>query len=257
MAGWAQLLCFYAQLDPSLTLSEDGVEPCINNENMKKVFETMKDLYDGGYTNKKDQDAAAEFYGGEMLVWMEGIWMKAAVVDAGINFGMIPAVAYDPAVIKNWTSSHNFVQFADEERTEEEDLAVAKFIKFMGEHNSETWAKDAGQCPAYVSAWDNLDLGKSFPGFPGKTGERGYSGNLLLSVLGSCSIPAFSRVGWDFVDGTISIDDALAQIDAEITDAISRHSKRRDGSNAGMNLPAFCIRPGKKGRKPMQSGLIR
>ena len=32
---------------------------------------------------------------------------------------------------------------------------------------------------------------------------------------------AFSRVGWDFVDGTISIDDALAQIDQEIADAIA------------------------------------
>jgi hypothetical protein len=28
-------------------------------------------------------------------------------------------------------------------------------------------------------------------------------------------------VGWDFVDDTISIDDALAQIDQEINDAIS------------------------------------
>ena len=220
--GWmrAQLLCFYAQLDPSLTLSEDGVEPCINNENMKKVFETMKDLYDGGYTNKKDQDAAAEFYGGEMLVWMEGIWMKAAVVDAGINFGMIPAVAYDPAVIKNWTSSHNFVQFADEERTEDEDLAVAKFIKFMGEHNSETWAKDAGQCPAYVSAWDNLDLDELPQGFLAKPENVDTLAIYSYQYWGLFDT-AFSRVGWDFVDGTISIDDALAQIDAEITDAIA------------------------------------
>ena len=39
-------------------------------------------------------------------------------------------------------------------------------------------------------------------------------GNLLFDT-------AFSRVGWDFVDGTISIDDALAQIDQEIADAIA------------------------------------
>lgn len=220
--GWmrAQLLSFYAQLDPSLTLSKDGVEPCINNENMKKVFETMKDLYDGGYTNKKDEDASAEFYGGEMLVWMEGIWMKAAVVDAGVNFGMLPAVAYDPAVIKNWTSSHNFVQFADEERTEEEDLAVAKFIKFMGEENSETWAKDAGQCPAYVSVWDNLDLDELPQGFLAKPENVDTLAIYSYQYWGLFDT-AFSRVGWDFVDGTVSIDDALAQIDAEITDAIA------------------------------------
>ena len=32
---------------------------------------------------------------------------------------------------------------------------------------------------------------------------------------------AFSRVGWDFVDGTISIDDAIAQVEQEVTDAIA------------------------------------
>lgn len=220
--GWmrAQLLCFYAQLDPELTLSEDGETPCINNENMKKVFETVKSLYEDGYTSAKDADAAAEFYGGEMLVWMEGIWMKAAVVDAGINFGMLPAVAYDPAVIKNWTSSHNFVQFADEERTEEEDLAVAKFVKFMGEQNSETWAKDAGQCPAYLAAWDNLDLDQLPQGFLAKPENVDTLAIYSYDYWGLFDT-AFSRVGWDFVDGTIGIDEALAQIDAEITDAIA------------------------------------
>lgn len=220
--GWmrAQLLCFYAQLDPSLTLSEDGTAPCINNENMKKVFETMKSLSEDGYTNAKDGDAAAEFYGGEMLVWMEGIWMKAAVVEAGVNFGMLPSVVFDPSVVKNWTSSHNFVQFADEDRTEEEDLAVAKFIKYMGEHNSETWAVDAGQCPAYLAAWDNLDLDKLPQGFLAKEENVDTLAIYSYDYWGLFDT-AFSRIGWDFVDGTIEIDDALAQIDAEITDAIA------------------------------------
>lgn len=220
--GWmrAQLLCFYAQLDPELTLSEDGEQPSINNENMKKVFETMKELYEGGYTNNREDDATAEFYGGEMLVWMEGIWMKAAVVEAGVNFGMLPAVSFDTDTVKNWTSSHNFVQFADEERTEEEDLAVAKFIKFMGEQNSETWAIDAGQCPAYLAAWDNLDLDELPQGFLAKEENVDTLAIYSYKYWGLFD-SAFSRVGWDFVDGTISIDDALAQIDAEISDAIA------------------------------------
>lgn len=220
--GWmrAQLLCYYAQLDPELTLSSDGVEPCINNENMKKVFETMKDLYEGGYTNQRDDDASAEFYGGEMLVWMEGIWMKASVVKADVNFGMLPAVSFDTETVKNWTSSHNFVQFADEERTEEEDLAVAKFIKFMGENCSETWAVDAGQCPAYVAAWDNLDKNELPQGFLAEEENVDTLAIYSYKYWGLFDT-AFSRVGWDFVDGTISIEDALAQIDTEISDAIA------------------------------------
>jgi len=220
--GWmrSQLLCYYAQLDPALTLSKDGVAPCINNENMKKVMETMKDLYEGGYTTSKSDDYSSMFYGGELLVWSEGIWMKAAAVDAGVNFGMIPSVCFDPATVKNWTSSHNFVQFADEERTEAEDLAVAKFIKYMGAQQSETWAVQAGQCPSYVSAWDNLDLNTLPQGFLADPANVDTLAIYSYRYWGLFDT-AFSRIGWDFVDGTISIDDALAQIDAEISDAIA------------------------------------
>ena len=219
--GWmrAQLLSYYGQLDPNLTLSEDGINPSINNENMKKVFETMKDLWEGGYTSVKNTDYSSEFYSGNMLVWSEGIWMKAAAVDAGINFGMLPAICYTPETCMSWTSSHNFVQFADENRTEEEDLAVAKFINFMGE-NSLTWARDAGQCPAHLSINDVAEFSEypqAFLADPERADELAIYKYLYWGLFDT----AFSRVGWDFVDGTISIDDALAQIDQEIADAIA------------------------------------
>lgn len=219
--GWmrSQLLGYYAQLDPACTLSEDGTTPSINNANMKQVFQTMKDLWEGGYTTVKNTDYSSKFYSGELLVWSEGIWMKAAVVDAGINFGMIPSVCYDPAICKNWTSSHNFVQFADENRTEEEDLAVAKFVNWMGEH-SLTWAKNAGMCPAHLSInnyAEFLDMPQAFLADPERADELAIYSYKYWGLFDT----AFSRVGWDFVDDTISIDDALAQIDREINDAIS------------------------------------
>ncbi len=219
--GWmrAQLLGYYAQLDPNCTLSEDGTTPCINNANMKQVFQTMKDLWEGGYTTVKNTDYSSKFYSGELLVWSEGIWMKAAVVDAGINFGMVPSVCYDPSTCKNWTSSHNFVQFADENRTEEEDLAVAKFVNWMGEH-SLTWAKNAGMCPAHLSInnyAEFLDMPQAFLADPERADELAIYSYKYWGLFDT----AFSRVGWDFVDDTISIDDALAQIDQEINDAIS------------------------------------
>ena len=219
--GWmrAQLLGYYAQLDPACTLSSDGTAPCINNENMKKVFETMKGLWENGYTTVKNTDYSSKFYGGELLVWTEGIWMKAAAVDAGIDFGMVPAVCYSPETCKSWTSSHNFVQFADEARTEEEDLAVAKFVNWMGEH-SLTWAKDAGQCPAHLSINDVAefaDMPQAFLADPARSGELAIYSYQYWGLFDT----AFSRVGWDFVDGTIEIDAALAQIDQEIADAIS------------------------------------
>ena len=211
--GWmrAQMLGYYAQEGDGL-LSQDGVHPSINNDSMKKS------LSEDGYTTVKNTDYSSKFYGGELLVWTEGIWMKAAVVDAGINFEMFPGVCYAPETCKSWTSSHNFVQFADEERTEEEDRAVAKFVNWMGE-NSLTWAKDAGQCPSHLSI-NNVaefkDMPQSFLADPARVDEL----NIYSYEYWGLFDTAFSRVGWDFVDA-MSIEDALVQIEQEINDAIS------------------------------------
>ena len=217
--GWmrAQMLGYYAQEGDGL-LSQDGVHPSINNDSMKKAMETMKSLSEDGYTTVKNTDYSSKFYGGELLVWTEGIWMKAAVVDAGINFEMFPGVCYVPETCKSWTSSHNFVQFADEERTEEEDRAVAKFVNWMGE-NSLTWAKDAGQCPSHLSI-NNVaefkDMPQSFLADPARVDEL----NIYSYEYWGLFDTAFSRVGWDFVDA-MSIEDALVQIEQEINDAIA------------------------------------
>lgn len=217
--GWmrAQMLGYYAQEGDGL-LSQDGIHPSINNDSMKKAMETMKSLSKDGYTTVKNTDYSSKFYGGELLVWTEGIWMKAAVVDAGINFEMFPGVCYAPETCKSWTSSHNFVQFADEERTEEEDRAVAKFVNWMGE-NSLTWAKDAGQCPSHLSI-NNVaefkDMPQSFLADPARVDEL----NIYSYEYWGLFDTAFSRVGWDFVDA-MSIEDALVQIEQEINDAIS------------------------------------
>ena len=217
--GWmrAQMLGYYAQEGDGL-LSQDGVHPSINNDSMKKAMETMKSLSEDGYTTVKNTDYSSKFYGGELLVWTEGIWMKAAVVDAGINFEMFPGVCYAPETCKSWTSSHNFVQFADEERTEEEERAVAKFVNWMGE-NSLTWAKDAGQCPSHLSI-NNVaefkDMPQSFLADPARVDEL----NIYSYEYWGLFDTAFSRVGWDFVDA-MSIEDALVQIEQEINDAIA------------------------------------
>ena len=219
--GWmrAQMLGYYAQLAEGHKLTDDGVAPALDKEAMKKAMETMKELWEQGYTSEKNIDYSSMFYGGEMLIWSEGIWMKAAVVDAGVNFEMYPAVCYSPETCKSWMSSHNFVQFADEERTEEEDLAVAKFIDFMG-NNSLVWAKDAGQVPAHVSLNEVAEFSsmpQAFLADPAREDELAIYYYLHWGLFDT----AFSRVGWDFVDGTISIDAAIEQIEKEVADAIA------------------------------------
>lgn len=213
----SQILSYYAQLNGNLT--EDGTAPSFNNADMKKVYETLKSLHDDGYTSVKGDDTLQLFHSGELLIWPEGIWMKAGVVDAGINFGMIPSVCFSPDVCKNWMSSHNFVQFADEARTEEEDKAVAKFINYMGE-NSLTWARDGGQVPAHISINDVAefkDLPQAFLAAPEHSKEIAIYHYLYWGLFDT----AFSRNGWEPVFGTMSIEDALNQAEKEVIDGIA------------------------------------
>ena len=220
--GWhrPQLLGYYAQLVEGHKLTDDGEALALDKEALKKVYETMKALYEDGYcTSKTDNEGNDMFYSNELLVWGAGIWMKAAAVEAGVNFKMMPAVCFDPANAKNWMSSHNFVQFADEERTEEEDLAVAKFINFMSE-NSLVWAKDAGQVPAHVSlneVAEFTEMPQAFLADPARENELAIYYYKHWGLFDT----AISRVGWDFTDGSIEIDAAVEQIVKEVTDAIA------------------------------------
>ncbi|MDR2658147.1 MAG: extracellular solute-binding protein [Oscillospiraceae bacterium] len=214
----AQMLSYYAQLgDGHLTL--DGETPAFNNAEMVKVYQTLKDLHDGGYTTIKGDDGTQLFYAGNLLIWPEGIWMKAGAVDAGLDFGMLPSISFTPENTKSWTSSHNFVQFADDNRTEEEDIAVAKFINYMGE-NSLVWARDGGQVPAHISINDVpefQDLLQSFLADP----ERGDELAIYYYKYWGLFDTAFSRNGFEPIFGTMTIEDALAQAEQEIIDAIA------------------------------------
>ena len=213
------LLSYYAQLCDGHKLTDDGVNLALDNEAMAKVMETMKSLFQDGYTASKTDDHRSMFYGNEMLIDNDGTWIKAAVVDAKMNYAMYPSVCYDPANAKSWLSSHNFVQLADEERTEEEDIAVAKFINFMGE-NSLAWARDAGQVPAHVSLNANEEyqaMPQAFLSDPERVDELAIYQYQNWGLFDT----AISRVNWDFVDGTIEIDAALEQIAKEVADAIA------------------------------------
>ena len=98
-------------------------------------------------------------------------------------------VTFSPEQTKSWTSSHNFVQFADDNRSEEEDIAVAKFINYMGE-NSLVWARDGGQVPAHVSINNEPEFANLAQAFLFLTGVfylllsfRGLAPNVLVSTM--------------------------------------------------------------------------
>ncbi len=107
-----------------------------------------------------------KFYSGELLCG-RGHLDEAAVVDAHqLRHGS--SVCYSPETCKCGTSSHNFVQFADWNRTEDEYLAVAMFVNWDGRAFPDL-EKNDGMCPRHLSQHDApefLDMPQAFLAIP-------------------------------------------------------------------------------------------
>jgi multiple sugar transport system substrate-binding protein len=144
----------YAQLGG--TMSDDGVQPSIIDEDSIRVLTQWQELYEAGYTTQEGDSAWSLFLGGQLLYCTEGIWMYNNVKEAGLNAVMTEYPAFSETERGGWTSSHNFVIPKDDSRSEEEVLAALDFINFVGE-NSLEWAK-AGQVPAHKSIIDNEEF---------------------------------------------------------------------------------------------------
>lgn len=127
-------------------ISEDGIQPNFNNETFISVLEDLKAMHDAGITSVDGDDPyGGLFVAGMMLFCPEGIWMNNGLKDADFNYTMALFPQYDPANIKFWASSHQFVEFT-KETSDEKQAAIATFLDYV-RNNSMLWA-EAGQTVA-------------------------------------------------------------------------------------------------------------
>ena len=207
-------MAWYAQLGGKL--SENGIDPTINNDKFAKVMNTVKDLHDNGYTSLDGEDPIQLFQSGQMVFLPEGIWMKNSLtlVDT-LNFGMTQTIQFDPKIKGNWTSSHQMVILDNPNMTDERAAAVLAFVEWVGE-NSIEWAR-AGQNPASLKILDNEEfksMGQAF----------------LLEETDSLIIHDYKYYGfaaeaidkfcWDIPFGKVSVEEGLSSAEKEIADRI-------------------------------------
>lgn len=138
------ILSMYYQKGGQLT--EDGVAPTFNNDKFIGVLDDLKAMHDAGYTSVDGDDPFSSLFVSGMEVFCpEGIWMNNGLKDAEFNYQMALFPQYDPANIKFWASSHQFVEFK-KETTPEKQQAIATFLDYV-RNNSMLWAQ-AGQTVA-------------------------------------------------------------------------------------------------------------
>ncbi|PAD68213.1 sugar ABC transporter substrate-binding protein [Bacillus sp. 7586-K] len=145
-------LSIYNQLGGDIT--NDGETPTLNTPEAKQTLELLKGLVDDKITNKDGEDPGQLFKSGKAIFYPEGIWMQNSLNEAKkLNWGLTNFAQVSPDKIVNWTSSHQFVMFKDENRSEEKAKGIMDFLDYVRQ-NSLPWAK-AGQNPAALETLDN------------------------------------------------------------------------------------------------------
>jgi multiple sugar transport system substrate-binding protein len=153
-------LSLYAQNGGELT--EDGIQPTLVNQAAKDTFNLWRDYVKAGYTTKDGEDPTQMFLTGKVVFLPEGIWMQNQIKESKVNWGLTnaPQLSDDLSKAVNWSSSHQFVMFKDDSRSEEKAKGVVEFLDWVRD-NSMEWAK-SGQNPATLSLLEDEEY-KAMP----------------------------------------------------------------------------------------------
>ena len=200
---------------------EDG-NLAIDNEIFTQVVEDLRTLNEKpGMIKPKDESDKSLFLAGKEVLYSGGTWTKNTVVNAGINFVEVIPFGYTGETSLFSTSSHVFTQPVDDNRTEEEDAAVATFINWMGEH-SYIWAQTAGQMAVHSSVI-NSDYAAELPQSFIVSEEYGDRAMLLDYYYISLLESALNRAGLDALyDTSIDATTVGAGIVQEVNDALAQ-----------------------------------
>ncbi|TRZ38042.1 extracellular solute-binding protein [Niallia circulans] len=208
-------------------LSEDGIQPTLDNQAAKDTFNLWKDLVKTGYTTKDGEDPTQMFLTGKVVFLPEGIWMQNQVKQSKINWGLTnaPQVSDDLSKAVNWSSSHQFVMFKDEKRTDEKAKAVMDFLNWVRD-NSMEWAK-SGQNPATLSLLEDEEYKKMPQAFFLSTPEQQATLKIFDYKYNGYVSEALDTQAGDVVFGKLEVDKALTQMQKEVSAKVEKDNSNK------------------------------
>lgn len=218
-------LSLYAQNGGALT--EDGIQPTLDNQAAKDTFNLWKDLVKTGYTTKDGEDPTQMFLTGKVVFLPEGIWMQNQVKQSKINWGLTnaPQVSDDLSKTVNWSSSHQFVMFKDEKRTDEKAKGVMDFLNWVRD-NSMEWAK-SGQNPATLSLLENEEYKQMPQAFFLSTPEQQATLKIFDYKYNGYVSEALDAQAGDVVFGKLEVDKALSQMQKEVSAKVEKDNSNK------------------------------
>lgn len=208
------ILSMYYQLGGQM--SEDGVTASMNNENLIKVLDDLKEMHDAGMTSIDGEDPFAGLFASGMMVFCpEGIWMNNGLKDVDFNYSMELFPQYDVENIKFWASSHQFVEFT-KETTPEKQAAIARFITYIRD-NSLLWA-EAGQTVASLKLLEDpayVDMKQSF--------LANYGESMMVSdyIDYGLVVDILDPMGWESVFGRMTSQEYATALQQKVDEKIA------------------------------------
>ena len=218
-------LSLYAQNGGALT--EDGIQPTLDNQAAKDTFNLWKDLVKTGYTTKDGEDPTQMFLTGKVVFLPEGIWMQNQVKQSKINWGLTnaPQVSDDLSKTVNWSSSHQFVMFKDEARTDEKTKGVLEFLDWVRD-NSMEWAK-SGQNPATLSLLDEEEYKQMPQAIFLSTPEQQASLKIFDYKYNGYVSEALDTYAGDIVFGKLDVDKGIDRMQKEVAAKVEKDNSNK------------------------------
>jgi multiple sugar transport system substrate-binding protein len=216
-------LSIYNQLGGDIT--SDGETPTLNTPEAKEALELLKGLIDNKIANKDGEDPGQLFKSGKAIFYPEGIWMQNSLKDSKkLNWGLTNFPQISPDKIVNWTSSHQFVMFKDENRSKEKTKGITDFIDFVRE-NSLPWAK-AGQNPASLVILENPEYQELPQSFLVKDPELQKSLKIFDYKYNGFVAEEIDKLVGDAIYGKLDITKGLIAAQKAVEDKIATNNKK-------------------------------
>ncbi|TKC16427.1 ABC transporter substrate-binding protein [Robertmurraya kyonggiensis] len=216
-------LSIYNQLGGDIT--SDGETPTLETPEAKEALQLLKGLVDDKITNKDGEDPGQLFKSGKAIFYPEGIWMQNSVKEAkNLNWGLTSFPQVSPDKIVNWTSSHQFVMFNDENRSEENTKGIMAFLDFVRE-NSLPWAK-AGQNPAALETLENPEYKELPQAFLIENPEMQQTLKIFDYKYNGFVVEEVDKLVGDAIFGKLDIDKGLKAAQKAVEDKIKTNNKK-------------------------------
>ncbi|MBO1514153.1 extracellular solute-binding protein [Metabacillus bambusae] len=215
-------LSIYNQLGGDIT--SDGETPTLDTPEAKEALELLKGLVDDKISNKDGEDPGQLFKSNKAIFYPEGIWMQNSLNEAEkLNWGITSFAQVSPDKIVNWTSSHQFVMFKDENRSEEKTKGMIDFLDYIRE-NSLPWAQ-AGQNPAALSTLDNPEFKELPQSFLVEDPKLQESLKIFDYKYNGFVAEEVDKLVGDAMFGKLEIDKGLANAQKAVEDKIANNNK--------------------------------